>query len=84
MKLAKVLVWLLGVPLAMLATAALAQNYPTRPIRIIAQFTPGTSTDILARVIGGKLSEMWGQQVVVDNRPGAGGLVGTEIGAKAE
>jgi tripartite-type tricarboxylate transporter receptor subunit TctC len=63
--------------------AALAQNYPTRPIRIIAQFTPGTSTDILARVIGGKLTETWGQQVVVDNRPGAGGVVGTELGAKA-
>ena len=60
-----------------------AQNYPMRPIRIIAQFTPGTSTDILARVIGGKLTEAWGQQVVVDNRPGAGGIVGTEIGAKA-
>ena len=57
--------------------AALAQNYPSRPIRIIAQFQPGTSTDILARVIGGKLTEVWGQQVVVDNRPGAGGVVGT-------
>jgi tripartite-type tricarboxylate transporter receptor subunit TctC len=65
------------------AAATHAQNYPTRPIRIIAQFTPGTSTDILARVIGGKLSETWGQQVVVDNRPGAGGVVGTELGAKA-
>ena len=63
--------------------AALAQNYPTRPIRIIAQFQPGTSTDILARVIGGKLTEVWGQQVVIDNRPGAGGVVGTELGAKA-
>jgi len=60
-----------------------AQNYPSRPIRIIAQFTPGTSTDILARVIGQKLTEAWGQQVVVDNRPGAGGIVGTEIGARA-
>ncbi len=65
------------------ATAAHAQNYPSRPIRIIAQFTPGTSTDILARVIGQKLTESWGQQVVVDNRPGAGGVVGTELGAKA-
>jgi tripartite-type tricarboxylate transporter receptor subunit TctC len=65
------------------AAATHAQNYPTRPIRIIAQFTPGTSTDILARVIGGKLTEAWGQQVVVDNRPGAGGVVGTELGAKA-
>lgn len=65
------------------AAAAPAQNYPNRPIRIIAQFTPGTSTDILARVIGGKLTEAWGQQVVVDNRPGAGGVIGTELGAKA-
>jgi len=63
--------------------AAHAQNYPNRPIRIIAQFQPGTSTDILARVIGQKLTETWGQQVVIDNRPGAGGLVGTELGAKA-
>ena len=63
--------------------AANAQNYPNRPIRIIAQFQPGTSTDILARVIGQKLTETWGQQVVIDNRPGAGGLVGTELGAKA-
>ena len=65
------------------AVPAHAQKYPDRPIRIIAQFQPGTSTDILARVIGGKLAESWGQQVVVDNRPGAGGLVGTELGAKA-
>jgi tripartite-type tricarboxylate transporter receptor subunit TctC len=58
-------------------------SYPTKPIRIIAQFQPGTSTDILARVIAQKFTEAWGQQVVVDNRPGAGGIVGTEIGARA-
>ena len=76
--------FLLGTTLlAVAAGATSAQGYPTRPIRIIAQFTPGTSTDILARVIGAKLTEAWGQQVVVDNRPGAGGIVGTEIGAKA-
>ena len=69
--------------LALVTPAAYAQNYPTRPIRIIAQFQPGTSTDILARVIAQKLTESWGQQVVVDNRPGAGAIVGTEIGAKA-
>ncbi len=75
---------LLSLCVGVAATAAThAQNYPTRPIRIIAQFTPGTSTDILARVIGGKLTEAWDQQVVVDNRPGAGGVVGTELGAKA-
>lgn len=57
--------------------------YPNRPIRIIAQFTPGTSTDILARVVAQKMSDDWGQQVIVDNRPGAGAIVGTELGAKA-
>ena len=65
------------------ATAAAQSNYPNRPIRIIAQFQPGTSTDILARVVAQKLTEAWGQQVVVDNRPGAGAIVGTEIGARA-
>src|SRR4051812_12474372 len=60
-----------------------AQSYPSRPIRIIAQFQPGTSTDILARVVAQKLGESLGQQVVVDNRPGAGAVVGTEIGARA-
>ena len=59
------------------------QAYPSRPIRIIAQFTPGTSTDIMARVVAQKLSASFGQQVIVDNRPGAGAVLGTEIGAKA-
>jgi tripartite-type tricarboxylate transporter receptor subunit TctC len=68
---------------AFAGAAAHAQQYPVRPIRIIAQFQPGTSTDVLARVIAQKLTEAWGQQVIVDNRPGAGGLVGTELGAHA-
>jgi tripartite-type tricarboxylate transporter receptor subunit TctC len=62
---------------------ALAQGYPARPIRIIVQFTPGTSTDIMARVVAQKLSARFNQQVIVDNRPGAGAVLGTEIGAKA-
>ena len=57
--------------------------YPSRPIRIIAQFTPGTSTDIMARVAARSLGASFGQQVIVDNRPGAGATLGTEIGAKA-
>ena len=65
------------------ATAAHAQNYPTKPIRIIVQFTPGTSTDILARIVAAKMSESWGQQVIVDNRPGAGALIGTEAARNA-
>jgi len=67
------------------ATSALAAapDYPTKPVRIIVQFTPGTSTDILARLVAQKMSEDWGHQVIVDNRPGAGAIVGTELGAKA-
>ena len=62
---------------------AAASEYPARPIRIIVQFTAGTSTDVMARLIGQKLSEAWSQQVIVDNRPGAGAVLGTEMGAKA-
>ena len=58
-------------------------DYPDRPIRIIVPFTPGGSTDILARMIGHKLTEAWGQNVVVENRPGANGVVGAEVTAHA-
>src|SRR5688572_28347847 len=58
-------------------------EYPDRPIRIIVPFTPGGSTDILARMMGQKLTEAWGQNVVVENRPGANGVVGAELTARA-
>ena len=68
----------------MVATSAsLAQQYPSRPVRIIAQFTPGTSTDVMARVAAQRLSSTFNQQVIVDNRPGAGAVLGTELAAKA-
>ncbi|MGZ5092204.1 MAG: tripartite tricarboxylate transporter substrate binding protein [Burkholderiales bacterium] len=57
--------------------------YPDRPIRIIVPFTPGGSTDILARMIGQKLTDAWAQNVVVENRPGANGVVGAEVTARA-
>lgn len=60
-----------------------AQPYPTRPIRIVIPFTPGSASDILARLIGPKLYEAWGQQIVVDDRPSAGGAVAGEIVARA-
>lgn len=72
---------------ALLAAASLgqahAQAYPTRPVRLLVPFTPGGGTDILARIVGAKISENMGQQVVVDNRPGANTLIATEIVVRA-
>jgi tripartite-type tricarboxylate transporter receptor subunit TctC len=72
-----------GLAAALLAVGAAAQAYPTKPIRIVVPFSPGSQSDFLARVIGPKLSEAWGQQVVVDNRPSAGGTVAGGIVAGA-
>jgi len=58
-------------------------DYPVRPVRLVAPFPPAGPTDVLARAISVKLSEYWGQQVIVDNRPGAGGNIGTELAARA-
>ena len=62
---------------------AQAQAYPGKPIRVIVPFPPGGSTDFLARIVGQKLTAAWGQQVVIDNRPGAGGTVGAAEAARA-
>ena len=66
-----------------LAGGAFAQQYPAKPVRIIVPFPPGQATDILARLLGDQLSKSLGQQFIADNRPGAGGAVGTEAAAKA-
>ena len=59
-----------------------AQNYPARPLRLIIPFSPGGATDVPGRILAQKLSEVLGQQVVVDNRPGAGSTIGTDLVAK--
>jgi tripartite-type tricarboxylate transporter receptor subunit TctC len=68
---------------ALVAQTVSAQTYPTRPIRMVVPFPPGAASDFLARVLGQKMGEAWGQQVVVDNRPGAGGLIGGSVVAKS-
>jgi len=72
---------LLGALLA--AAGAWAQNYPIKPVRVIVPFAPGGATDIVARIVGLKLTETWGQTVVVDDRAGASGNIGADLAAKA-
>ncbi len=73
----------LALPAALLTFAAHAQTYPAKPVRIIVPFAPGGATDIVTRIVAQKLNEAWGQQVLVDNRAGAGGNIGGELAAKA-
>jgi tripartite-type tricarboxylate transporter receptor subunit TctC len=60
-----------------------AADFPTRPIRMVVPFSPGGTSDTLARILGQKMTQTWGQQIVVDTRPGASGIIGTEVAAHA-
>jgi tripartite-type tricarboxylate transporter receptor subunit TctC len=71
----------LAAALAPLATAA--QTFPTRPVRLMVPFPPGGATDIIGRLVAGKMQDVWGQPVVIENKPGAGTVVGTDYVAKA-
>lgn len=79
----KVLRWAAGALLCVIAAAATAQHYPSRPLRFIVPAPPGGTADFLVRVVGPRLSTALGQQVVIDNRSGAGGVLATDITAKA-
>ena len=71
--------WVGLLALSLLAPAwAAAAGYPEKPVRLVVPFTPGGSSDIVGRILAGKLAEFWGQQIVIDNRPGAGGALGAE------
>jgi tripartite-type tricarboxylate transporter receptor subunit TctC len=75
--------WLTLAAALLVALPAASQNYPVRPVRVIVPFTAGGNTDLTARAIGARLSEVFGQQIVVENRPGGATNIGTELVAKA-
>ena len=75
---------ILAIVLALSAGGVFAQAFPNKPVRIIVAFTPGSSTDIIGRAVAAKLQEVWGQPVVVENRAGAGGTVGSEFVLRAD
>jgi tripartite-type tricarboxylate transporter receptor subunit TctC len=86
--LVSVMVWMCGLLAAAGAhgsdaTANEARNYPTRPIRLIDPYAPGGGSGVVARLVGAKLADAWGKQIVVDNRPGAAAAIGTEIAVKS-
>jgi tripartite-type tricarboxylate transporter receptor subunit TctC len=74
---------LAAIALAVSCTGAQAQAYPAKPVRMIVPFAPGGATDVIARIVAGRLQDAFGQTVLVDNRPGAGNVLGTDVVAKA-
>ena len=79
----RILRWIAVAGALLIATLACAQSYPNKPVRIIVPFAPGGATDIVTRLVAQKLTEAWGQTIVVDNRGGAGGNIGADLAAKA-
>src|SRR5512134_3886844 len=68
--------------LAFVSTAALAQAWPAKPVKLIVTYPPGGSSDLMSRVYGAKLGELWGQQVIIESKPGAAGSIGMDFAAK--
>jgi tripartite-type tricarboxylate transporter receptor subunit TctC len=66
----------------LISTVSLAQSFPTKPVRLIVTYPPGGSSDLMSRVYGAKLAELWGQQVIIESKPGAAGSIGMDFAAK--
>ncbi len=79
MPVVKPLVFVFGLVAALLSSAVLAQTYPSKPVRLIVTYPPAGSSDLMARILGQKLSELWGQPVLVENKAGAAGSIGMEF-----
>ena len=79
----RTVIWIAAALAALCAATASAQQYPAKTIRMVVGFAPGGGTDVVARIISAKLTELWGQTVVVDNRAGATGTIGADIVAKS-
>jgi len=78
----RLLVTALGFGAALLTAGAVAQSYPTKPVKLIVTYPPGGSSDLMARVFGHKLGEIWGQTVIIESKPGAAGSIGMDFAAK--
>jgi tripartite-type tricarboxylate transporter receptor subunit TctC len=78
----RLLVAALGFGAALVAAGAVAQAYPTKPVKLIVTYPPGGSSDLMARVFGHKLGEIWGQTVIIESKPGAAGSIGMDFAAK--
>ena len=74
---------MLGLSALLIAGSAAAQTYPAKPIRVVVPYPAGGTSDILTRMVGAKLTESWGQQIIADVRPGANGNIGVEIVARS-
>src|ERR1700745_2530183 len=78
------LAWIVGLAFAAMSAAAQERDYPNRPIRLVVGFSPGGTTDFMARLLADRLRGSLGQSVIVENRTGANGAIGEEYGARAE
>src|SRR6266568_5375129 len=79
----KILAAIIAMLAASTSAGALAQTFPAKPVRLVVAFPAGGGVDIVARLLSPKLTEAWGEQVIVDNRAGASGVIGTEFAARA-